>query len=341
MYRDRHRMIWLLFALLSNAARAETPPSTASDADQLDTTPPKVLDIDDPFSRDLKRAAEDAAGGIEFDGQELRFDTGEIRGRSLLGRESQAAVTAARFRVVGLAVTRPDDRAEVLVDAGRDTPPGMQPFRPYLRVGSHVAIAEAHQQAIDLMASYAEYMDMSFIIRPHETGQGADLDLGPFRHIDHAEGYCDLLLDITSGLVSDCYAVLEHPEHENQQSFSSSAIIRLSSETVANVLEDAAVFDLAAAADQMISIREGDFIGSEAALAVKITPSGIMLADQAGNIAKLPTAFIPEIAFHEGDDPVHDLIAPLSGIGTGDAPGSERPASTAADFLLEQHQTAK
>ncbi|XDZ66748.1 hypothetical protein AB8880_04970 [Alphaproteobacteria bacterium LSUCC0684] len=333
----------LLAGQSAGMLKAETDAVNSSQA-VIDTTPPEVLDIDDPFSRDLKRAADDATGGLIFGGQELNFLAEEKIGKALLGKESQAAVIASRFRVMGLALARPSIVDIHFRNSSVNEKAGVKPLLPYLRVGQDLSIDQARQQAIDLMTSYSDFMDMYFIISTKDRRKEVDLDLGPFRSISHAEGFCDLLIDFTEGQVSNCHALLHYPGDEPNKSFTSSAIIRLSPETVANVLKDRAVFDLAAAANQIITIREGETIGSNGAIAVKIIPSGIMLVDQIGNIAKLPTTFIPEEAFQTGNSQNSNLIPSLdpqlpepeikneSQNGTG-----KHSSKTAADLLINQN----
>ncbi|MCE2517193.1 MAG: hypothetical protein J4F41_05010 [Alphaproteobacteria bacterium] len=264
-------------------------------ADGLDdTTPPEVLDIDDPFSRDLKRAAEDATGGISFQDDGLGIQEEEKTGRDLLGSESRAAIIANKYRIMGLAISRRPLANQIFVDPGIEIVPGSKPLMNYLRIGTHKTIDEARQQAINLKASYSEFFDASFIIRQTGADNPVDLDLGPFANIVHAERFCDMMLGLSYGLVSDCYVVQEYPGIEAQTSFTSSAMVRFSADAVTDVIEDTAVFDLPAAANQILTIREGTQLGRGSTIATKIIPSGIIIVDEIGNVVKLPLNYIPE-----------------------------------------------
>jgi len=340
-----HKLIigLLLVGQSTGILKAETD-AVNSSLQVIDTTPPEVLDIDDPFSRDLKRAAEDATGGLIFEGQEMNFLAEEKVGKALLGKESQAAFIASRYRVMGLALARLPKIDILYKDSSVNEKAGVKPLLPYLRVGQHSSMDYARQQAIDLMTSYSDYMDMYFIISTKDRGKVVDLDLGPFRSISHAEGFCDLLIEVTEGLVSGCHTLLQYPVNEPNESFRSSAIIRLSPETVANVLKDSAVFDLTAAANQIITIREGETIGSNGTIAVKIIPSGIMLVDHIGNIAKLPTTFIPEETFEKSNSQNTSLIPsldpPMADLKNENEDQSEtgnKSTKTAADVLINHN----
>lgn len=296
------------------------------------TAPPEVLDIDDPFSRDLKRAAEDATGGIIFDDTGLGIQEEEEKGQDLLGRASKAAIIANRYRVMGLAIAKRKDTNQIYVDTGTTLAIGSKPLMNYLRIGNHENIDDARQQAINLKSSYGQYLDASFIIRQGLKDERIDLDIGPFERIVHAERYCDMLISISYGLVGDCYVVQEYPGLEDAVSFTSSAIIRFSANAVETVVEDTSIFDLPAASEQILTVKEGENIGVGATVATKITPNGVIVVDEIGTIAMLPLNYIPEDKFEEKErQPVNIPTIPIQ--ENAEQPAEERPP-TIADQLI-------
>lgn len=320
-----------------------------ADAD-TQLTPPPILDIDDPFSRDLKRAADDATGGIAFDDSAIGLETEEESGRALLGKEGRLSLTTARFRVMGVAVNNTQNSNAIFIQPHNITAPGTKPVMSYLRIGTHSSTDEAMQQAINLKASIAEYLDAALIIReaPHsnlseggDLSAAVDLDIGPFRTITHAERYCDMLITVTDGIVPNCYAVQEFPGTEPLNSFQSFAMIRFATDTVASIIQDDTVFDLAAASNQAFSIGEGEQLGSGSAILVKVLPFGVVAVDASGKTHVLPLAFIPEDGFKaEGDGLDAEIIIDsavletvLEGAEGGEANSQEQPR-TAADILL-------
>ncbi|MGC6485946.1 MAG: hypothetical protein ACON4P_09790 [Candidatus Puniceispirillales bacterium] len=310
-------------------------------ADGLENTaPPEVLDIDDPFSRDLKRAAEDATGGLSFGSDGLTVNEEEETGRELLGRESRIALIANKYRVMGVAVSRKQDQNQIYVNVKEDLVPGAKPLMNYLRIGSHDTIDEARQQAINIKASYTTLLDAAFIIRQNPSSSIVDLDIGPFREISHGERYCDMLLASTFGLVSDCYVVQEFPGIEPVESFTSTAMMRFSADAVDNVVQDTTVFDLPAAADQIITVREGDTIGTGTTQVVKIMDTGMMVVDEIGTVVRLPLVFIPEDAYVETtEEPTALPTIPLPDGGSEDdgPPVIQEETRTAADILLDEN----
>ena len=306
-------------------------------ADGLENTaPPEVLDIDDPFSRDLKRAAEDATGGIIFDDAGLGIQEEEEKGQTLMGRASKAAIIASRYRVMGLAIARRKDTNQIYIDTGSTLATGSKPLMNYLRIGSHDSIDDARQQAINLKSSYGQYLDASFIIRQGLKDERIDLDIGPFDRIVHAERYCDMLIGISYGLVSDCYVVQEYPGLEDQTSFTSSAIVRFSANAVDTIIEDTSVFDLPAASEQILTVKEGENIGIGATIATKVTPNGLLVVDEIGTIAMLPLNFIPEDKFEEQErQPVNIPTIPIQ--ENAEQPAEEERPPTIADQLIGEN----
>ena len=297
------------------------------------TAPPEVLDIDDPFSRDLKRAAEDATGGIIFDDTGLGIQEEEEKGQDLLGRASKAAIIANRYRVMGLAISKRQDTNQIYIDTGTTLTTGSKPLMNYLRIGSHDNIDEARQQAINLKSSYGQYLDASFIIRQGLKDERIDLDIGPFERIVHAERYCDMLISISYGLLGDCYVIQEYPGLEDAVSFTSSAIIRFSANAVETIIEDTSVFDLPAASEQILTVKEGENIGVGATIATKVTPNGVIVVDEIGTIAMLPLNYVPEDKFEEKErKPVNIPTIPIQ--EGAEQPANEERPPTIADQLI-------
>ena len=297
----RFALIVLLFSIVTLSGIIY--PDATVRADGLDNTaPPEVLDIDDPFSRDLKRAAEDATGGLSFGSDGLTVTEEEETGRDLLGRESRIAIIAGKYRVMGVAVSRKQDQNQIYINAPEELVLGAKPLMNYLRIGSHDSIDEARQQAINIKASYGSFLDAAFIIRQSPESEIVDLDIGPFRDVSHGERYCDMMLSLTFGLVSDCYVVQEYPGIEPVESFTSTAMMRFSADAVDTVITDTSVFDLPAAADQIMTVREGDTIGTGTTQVVKIMDTGMMVVDEIGTVVRLPLVFIPEDVYVESQE---------------------------------------
>ena len=177
-----------------------------------------------------------------------------------------------------------------------------------MRLGLFQDEASARQLAIDLKNNAGHLLGAHFIMRD-EGEAGVLMDFGPLRNVTHAERYCEIMLSMSTGLVDDCYTVLEFPGLEPLRTFSSTAMLKPSANAIRKVMKDDSLFDLRAAARQTITLREGDGIGATDTTLVKVTPRGIIVVAENGDIEMLPLDYLPEKAFD-----TEDLV------GTGAAP---------------------
>lgn len=256
---------------------------------------PEVLDLDDPFARGINRAADQASGGISLptpDGQSM----GAVKtGKDLLGQPNARALAVDLYRVAALAVAEGSARGQIFEESNQDVEEGSRPQIPYLRIGSFDNSAAARQTAINLKSIIEDYIGGHFILR--RTTGGIDLDIGPMHTVQHAENYCEILLKMSNGLISDCYAVLEYPGYEPLDTFRSTAMLRLSANAVKTVLDDNSLFDLTSSSRQLLKVKEGDMLGTGVDQIVKIIPTAVVLVSDEGQISTLPLDYIPEQTF--------------------------------------------
>ena len=100
----------------------------ASDVEPNDSlVAPEVLDIDDPFRRGLDRIADQATGGVDLPQPTGMTGTQDAVGSELLGLSSDQALFSNRYRVMGVAVSKKEARAQIF----------QQPTRMYCRATSH------------------------------------------------------------------------------------------------------------------------------------------------------------------------------------------------------------
>ena len=216
---------------------------------------------------------------------------------SPLGEQSELALVAQNYRVVGLAVSRKETKAQIFADSNEEILAGNKPLMAYARIGIFEDYNQARQTAIDLKSTSYAMLGAHFIMREDEEEDGIILDIGPTRNVVHAERYCELMMAKTNGLVNDCYAVLEYPGVEPLNTFSSTAMIRVAPYAVETVINDDNLFDLNQSARQLLTLREGDMLGNGNVNLTKITPRGVMLVAENGDINLLPIDYVPERPF--------------------------------------------
>ena len=257
---------------------------------------PEVLDLDDPFARGINRAADQASDGLALPDPNGQTMGASRVGKDLLGEANVRALSADLYRVAALAVTEGSARGQIFEASNQDVTEGSRPQIPYLRIGSFDSSANARQAAINLKNIMEDYIGGHFILRP--TSGGIDLDIGPLHDVLHAENYCEIMLLMSNGIVSDCYAVLEYPGFEPLDTFTSTAMLRLAPTAIETVLTDTNdVFNLTESSQKLIQVKEGEILGNGQDQIVKITPSGLILVSDTGDITQLPLDYIPENPF--------------------------------------------
>lgn len=288
---------------------------------------PEVLDIDDPFARGLDRVADQATGGVLLPSPTGDLTKDQPTGAELLGEQSELALVARNYRVVGLAVSRKETKAQIFADSNEEILAGNKPLMAYARIGIFEDYNQARQTAIDLKSTSFAFLGAHFIMREDDQEDGIILDIGPTRNVVHAERYCELMMAKTNGLVKDCYAVLEYPGVEPLNTFSSTAMIRVAPYAVETVINDDTLFDLNQSARQLLTLREGDMLGNGNVNLTKITPQGVMLVAENGDINLLPIDYVPERPFTA--KPASTGLTPIPDITPGTlAPGAESAESS-------------
>jgi len=257
---------------------------------------PEVLDIDDPFRRGLDRIADQATGGVTLPTPDISGEEAGETGADLLGKAESTALLARSYRVVGVAVSRSEAQAQIFSATNQDVMPGDKPMLAYVRLGIYEDQSQARQAAINLKSTIEHLLGAHFVMRD-EGEDGIILDIGPMRGVVHAERYCELMLNNSNGIVDDCYAALEYPGLEPTDTFSSTAMIKAAASAVKDVVKDTSLFDLQTASSKLISLREGEPLGAGDVTVVKVTPRGVIVVAENGDITELPINYVAEQPF--------------------------------------------
>lgn len=299
------RILAIFMIAMSGAEAALAGASDIAENDSL--VAPEVQDIDDPFRRGIDRIADQATGGVELPGPSGDIGRQDTTGADLLGRATEDALFSNRYRVVGVAVAKQEARSQIFAATNQNVIAGNKPRLAYVRLGLFTDEAAARQTAIDLKNNFEHLLGAHFILRD-EGEAGMLMDFGPLRSVTHAERYCEIMLTMSGSLVDDCYTVLEFPGLEPMQTFSSTAMLKPSANAIRNIMKDDNLFDLRAASRKTITLREGDMIGATDATLVKVTPRGIIVVAENGDIETLPIDYLPEKAFDPAD--VNIVVTP-------------------------------
>lgn len=287
----------IIFKVIALICIFHVMPAFAGSDNDTSLEAPEVLDIDDPFARGLDRVADQATGGVPLPAPIGDLSKDQPSGAELLGEQSELALVARDYRVVGIAVSRKETESQIFAAGNQEILAGNKPLMAYARIGFFEDYNMARQTAIDLKSTSNAYLGAHFIMREDEEEESIVLDIGPVRNVVHAERYCELLMSKTNGLVPDCFAVLEYPGAEPLNTFSSTAMIRVAPYAVENVINDGKIFDLDQSARQLLLLREGDMLGNGNVNLTKITPQGVVLVAENGDVNLLPLDYVPERKF--------------------------------------------
>jgi uncharacterized spore protein YtfJ len=80
---------------------------------------------------------------------------------------------------------------------------------------------------------------------------------------------------------------------------------------VREVIKDDTLFDLEVAATKLMTLREGDMLGTGNVNVVKVTPRGIIVVAENGDVDVLPLDYVPERPYEATASTVPELEAPL------------------------------
>ena len=220
---------------------------------------PEVLDLDDPFARGINRAADQASDGWRYPDQNGKPQALVVQAKDLAAEARALRVNL--YRVAALAVTEGSARGQIFELVIKMSQKALA-LKFYLRLGSLTNSANARQAAINLKNIMEGHIGGHFILG--DTSPGIDLDIGPLRQCaSRRKYYCEIMLAMSNGIVSDCYAVLEYPGYEPLDTFTSTAMLRLSADAIQNVLVDENnVFNLQDTSRKLIQVKEGEMLGN-------------------------------------------------------------------------------
>lgn len=256
-------------------------------AEMPDFLPPDRLDIQDPFMRGLKRAAEASAGlkvdGLPTDG--LPAD-GQPAPPALGDRQLEQLAAAADFRLAGVLsriTPKPDPNRQA-----QPSPASRQPGAPrraFIELGQAKTAAPLHQLAADLEHRLGVMLGHPLSIR--ERAGTNHLEIGPLSSLLHAERTCLLLRRAAGGLLPECRVTLFL--HSGDAPPAARALLRLSAAAADRLSSTYPELDTARLASQLVWAREGQMLGHDGYVIVRITPTSVIAVNADGQIVRLGT----------------------------------------------------
>jgi hypothetical protein len=271
---------------LASASLAQTAPPSKATADQVPVVDPFARNVNRPAQygavpvvkpREAKRAAVSADSQFQYDEDLARLP--DLR----------------NYRVVTISTKASPAKPLIL---GPDLPMpalGTTPRKSYLRLYSHTNLAQARQYVLDFFEANRRLIDANFLIRKDKQDgkQIFHVDMGPFANDRHAMLYCAQVVSDKSKNAQACEINREFRTAAEKPSFRSTASVGLSATMVQQISNTNKGLDAARLFSAAYEVSEGDTLGRNDFVVIKINQRGILLAGDSGHLFLLPSDIIP------------------------------------------------
>jgi hypothetical protein len=167
--------------------------------------------------------------------------------------------------------------------------------KPYIRLNSFANVNLARQFVWDFYESNKRYVDTNFVIRRLKDGARIvfQVDMGPFTSDRHAALYCSHVLNEKNKSALPCNVIKEFQTSSEKTAFKSTATVGLSASMVQQLLLSNKELDAPRLYGAAYDIEEGDTLGRNEFVVIKITQRGVHLVNDSGHMFLLPTDIIP------------------------------------------------
>ena len=166
--------------------------------------------------------------------------------------------------------------------------------KPYVRIFRFDNLEDALRESREFYADYRHYLDSDIVLRQEVDKSGGasyHLDIGPMQSQNHAEAYCVLIK--SDGLM--CDAVKRVPGKERQNTFDSTAIVRVSPIVFYEGDVNEKNIKIEETKTVTYNLSEGQVLGASEGTVVKITHKEIIVTDAQDHLLTLPIDYLPEV----------------------------------------------
>lgn len=279
-----NKLIFLaVFLAMNSFAQMPAPKS----GDQVPVT--------DPFARNVKRPAQYGAIPVPKSREERKAFSNSIEAQYQYDDDLARLPDLRNYRVISLSTKPSTNKPNILGPDLRLPKVGTSARKVYLRLYSHGLLPYARQFIFDFYDANKKLIDANFIIRrDKEDGRGTfRVDMGPFVNERHAMMYCaQIVVDKTRGSQS-CSTIREFQTSREQASFRSSATVGLSTSMVNQISATNKGLDPGRLFGAAFDVAEGETLGRNEFVVIKISQRGIYLAGDSGHLFLLPADIIP------------------------------------------------
>ena len=259
-------------------------------------TPAKdQVPVVDPFARNVNRPAQYGAVPAPKPREERKPYFNNFEAQYHYEDDLTRLPDLRNYRVIAIS-TKPAPAKPVILGPDLQSPAiGSSPRKVYLRIYSHAMLNYARQFIFDFYESNQKLVDANFIIRKDkEDGRAIfRVDMGPFLNERHAMMYCAQVVVAKSKGAQSCTTQSEFQTHGEKSSFKSSATVGLSAAMVSNIANTNKALDPGRLFGAAFEIAEGETLGRNDFVVIKVSQRGIHLAGESGYAFLLPADIIP------------------------------------------------
>lgn len=249
----------------------------------------------DPFARNVNRPTQYGSVPAPRARDEKRLNSGGADNQYQYDEDFARLPDLRNYRVVAIS-TKPVVSKPIMLGPDLVVPPvGTAPRKIYLRLNSFPVVGTARQYIWDFFEENKKFIDANFVIRK-DTSEGKNVfnvDIGPFTNVRHATLYCAQIVSQRGKRPHPCNTFLEFQTAAEKASFKSSASVGLSSTMVQQILNSNKQLDAARLFGASYEIAEGDTLGKDDFVVIKISQRGVYLANETGHLFLLPTDILP------------------------------------------------
>jgi hypothetical protein len=248
----------------------------------------------DPFARNVNRPTQYGAVPVIKPKEERKMNIGaELQYQY---DDDLARLPDLRnYRVVSISTKTAAAKPHILGPDLTMPPLGTSARKVYLRLYSHTNLAQAKQYVWDFFDANKKLIDANFLIR-RDKEEGRPLfrvEMGPFTSERHALLYCAQVVVDKSKAMQSCITSREFKTAAEKPSFRSTASVGLSAAMVQQIANTNKNLDAARLFSAAYDITEGDTLGRNEFVVIKINQRGVLLAGESGHLFLLPSDIIP------------------------------------------------
>ena len=257
----------------------------------------------DPFARNVVRPTQYGAVPLVKNRQAKKDESQSLDFNYRYDDDFARLPDLRNYRVVSITAKSLPKRPAIF--GPELTMPGLgtSARKVYLRLTSNSNLLNAKQYIWDTYEQHKSFIDANFVIRKVVEGKETTykVDLGPFVNDRHALLFCEHIL---TELNNNCLINREFQSKPENSTFKNIATLGLSNSMIQQIVLTNKQQDAANLYASGFEVEEGDSLGKNNFLILKINAKGIYLANESAKLFLLPSDIIPSP--YAGDDVVSD-----------------------------------